>query len=324
MPTYNERDNLPDLVRARARTIRRLAVLVVDDGSPDGTGAIADELAREYPGPRRGDAPHRPARPRPLVRRRPAARARHERRRCHLPDGRRPVARPEVPAGAGAGGADHDLVIGSRYLHGVSVVNWPLHRIFLSAFANRYIRAVTGLTPRLHQRLPLLAARGAGAGCRSTAMVSDGYAFLIEMLFEAHGAAAGSAKCRSSSSSGAWALEGVGGGPARIAADAVAAAPAPPVRAAMIARQRRRHGDDVVSPVSRRQRRHLHGADRQGVAARGHEVHIVAPWHPRCTRGDERRRRHVPLLQVRAGRRRSTSSAMPAALRADVRLRGAA
>ena len=43
---------------------------------------------------------------------------------------------------------DHDLVIGSRYMNGVSVINWPLHRIVLSAFANRYIRFVTGLAPQ--------------------------------------------------------------------------------------------------------------------------------------------------------------------------------
>lgn len=82
--------------------------------------------------------------------------------------------------------ADHDLVIGSRYLNGVSVVNWPLRRIFLSAFANRYIRSVTGLRAsdctsgfrcwrrEMLERLPL------------DRMVSDGYAFLVELLFEAH------------------------------------------------------------------------------------------------------------------------------------------
>ena len=42
--------------------------------------------------------------------------------------------------------AQYDVVIGSRYLTGVSVVNWPLHRIFLSAFANRYVRAVTRIS----------------------------------------------------------------------------------------------------------------------------------------------------------------------------------
>ena len=82
--------------------------------------------------------------------------------------------------------ADHDVVIGSRYLRGVSVVNWPLRRIVLSAFANRYIRAITGLKAQdctsgyrcwrreMLARLPL------------DRVVSDGYAFLVEMLYEAH------------------------------------------------------------------------------------------------------------------------------------------
>ena len=90
-----------------------------------------------------------------------------------------------LPELAAAAQRQFDVVIGSRYLQGVSVVNWPLHRIFLSAFANRYIRAVTRLSPsdctsgfrcwRRHAlaRLPL------------AQMVSDGYAFLVEMLFEA-------------------------------------------------------------------------------------------------------------------------------------------
>ena len=55
---------------------------------------------------------------------------------------------PEYLPALAAATADFDVVIGSRYLNGVSVVNWPLHRIFLSAFANRYIRMVTSLTPR--------------------------------------------------------------------------------------------------------------------------------------------------------------------------------
>jgi dolichol-phosphate mannosyltransferase len=77
-------------------------------------------------------------------------------------------------------------VIGSRYVHGVSVVNWPLRRIVLSAFANRYIRAITGLSrARLHERVPVLAARARSPRCRSSAFVSDGYAFLVETLFEA-------------------------------------------------------------------------------------------------------------------------------------------
>ena len=84
-----------------------------------------------------------------------------------------------------AGLERHDLVIGSRYLRGISVVNWPLHRIALSAFANRYIRTVTGVyvtdctgAYRVWRRdalarLPLVNAR------------ANGYAFLTEMLYEA-------------------------------------------------------------------------------------------------------------------------------------------
>ena len=70
----------------------------------------------------------------------------------HSPDGTDAVANavarehPErvEPARAGRRSRTFDVVIGSRYLHGVSVVNWPLHRIALSAAANRYVRAVTG------------------------------------------------------------------------------------------------------------------------------------------------------------------------------------
>jgi dolichol-phosphate mannosyltransferase len=79
----------------------------------------------------------------------------------------------------------HDLVIGSRYVPGGAIRNWPLHRVALSGFANRYIRAITGLKThdctsgyRLWRRevlarLPLADAR------------ANGYAFLTEMLYEA-------------------------------------------------------------------------------------------------------------------------------------------
>jgi dolichol-phosphate mannosyltransferase len=92
-----------------------------------------------------------------------------------------PAYLPEMVAGLD----QHDLVIGSRYLRGVSVINWPLHRIVLSAFANRYIRFVTGLGPQdctsgfrvwrseALGKLPFQNAR------------ANGYAFLTEMLYEA-------------------------------------------------------------------------------------------------------------------------------------------
>ena len=92
---------------------------------------------------------------------------------------------PEYLPALAAAAADHDVVIGSRYLNGVSVVNWPLHRIFLSAFANKYIRAVTRLTPRDCTSGFRCWRREALARLPLAGMVSDGYAFLVEMLFEA-------------------------------------------------------------------------------------------------------------------------------------------
>jgi dolichol-phosphate mannosyltransferase len=183
LPTYNERPNIERVTDAvLAHPWARL--LVVDDGSPDGTGAIADGLAQKHAG--RIDVMHRTG-PRGL------GLAYVDGLRQALATGveaigqmdadlsHDPIYLPDLRAGL----ADHDLVIGSRYLHGVSVVNWPLHRIALSAFANRYIRTVTGLRPmdctsgyRLWRRealakLPLDHAR------------ANGYAFLTEMLFEA-------------------------------------------------------------------------------------------------------------------------------------------
>ena len=184
VPTYNERDNLPVLVRAvLARDGYRL--LVVDDASPDGTGQIADDLAREYPG--RVDVMHRTG-PRGL------GRAYIDGLRAAVADGRAELIcqmdadlshNPEYLPALAAAAATNDVVIGSRYLNGVSVVNWPLHRIFLSAFANKYIRAVTRLTPRDCTSGYRCWRREALAGLPLAGMVSDGYAFLVEMLYEA-------------------------------------------------------------------------------------------------------------------------------------------
>ena len=184
VPTYNERDNLPLLARGvLAHSGFRL--LVVDDGSPDGTGAVADALGGEYPG--RIEVMHRTG-VRGLG-------------RSYVDGLRKAIAQtdvdlvcqmdadlshnPEYLPALVAATASYDVVIGSRYLNGVSVVNWPLHRIFLSAFANRYIRAVTSLTPRDCTSGFRCWRREALARLPLDRMVSDGYAFLVEMLFEA-------------------------------------------------------------------------------------------------------------------------------------------
>ena len=182
-PTYNERDNLPLLVEGVLRH-DGFRILVVDDGSPDGTGALADTLAATHPG--RIEVMHRTG-PRGLG-------------RSYVDGLRRALAtdaelifqmdadlshNPEYLPALAAGAAQHDVVIGSRYLNGVSVVNWPLHRIFLSAFANRYIKGVTQLSPHDCTSGFRCWRRDALAKIPLDRVASAGYAFLVEMLFRA-------------------------------------------------------------------------------------------------------------------------------------------
>jgi dolichol-phosphate mannosyltransferase len=89
---------------------------------------------------------------------------------------------PEMRALA-ANGAD--LVIGSRYLNGISVVNWPLRRIILSQFANFYIRTVTGLGLRDITTGYRCWRRESLATLPLDRIVSDGYAFLLDVTFMA-------------------------------------------------------------------------------------------------------------------------------------------
>ena len=183
IPTYNERDNLPGLVRA-VMAHDGYRVMVVDDASPDGTGAVADSLAREFEG--RIDVVHR-AGPRGLGRsyvdglqralQGPADRI------CQMDAdwSHDPSYLPALIEAA----SSHDVVIGSRYMNGVSVVNWPLQRIILSTLANRYVRVVTRLSPRDCTSGYRCWRREALAKLPLERVVSDGYAFLVEMLFEA-------------------------------------------------------------------------------------------------------------------------------------------
>jgi len=184
-PTYNERENLP-LLAAGVLKHDGYRLLVVDDGSPDGTGAIADQLAADHPG--RVDVIHRSG-VRGLGRSyidgllAAITEARADficQMDCDLSHD--PAYLPSLVSAA----ATHDLVIGSRYMNGgVSVVNWPVHRILLSAFGNRYIRFVTSLAASDCTSGYRCWRREALARLPIGAMVSDGYAFLVEMLYEA-------------------------------------------------------------------------------------------------------------------------------------------
>ena len=142
VPTYNERANIDEIV-ARTLATPGLDLLVVDDGSPDGTGARAEELAADEP---RMRVLHRP-------RKAGLGSAYRLGLGLGLQEGydvlvemdadlsHDPAALPELLAAT----ADHDLVIGSRYVPGGGVVNWPVHRRALSAGGNLYVRLLTGV-----------------------------------------------------------------------------------------------------------------------------------------------------------------------------------
>jgi dolichol-phosphate mannosyltransferase len=181
LPTYNERENVPQIVPAILAASAALDVLVVDDNSPDGTGALADEIAR------------RDSRVRVL----------HRARKEGL--GRAYLAGFAEALRAGYGrivemdadfshdpgrlpvllGTDADLVLGSRYVPGGGTVNWGPGRRLLSRGGSFYARAILGIPIRdltggfkcfrrkVLERLDLASVR------------SSGYAFQIELTYRA-------------------------------------------------------------------------------------------------------------------------------------------
>jgi dolichol-phosphate mannosyltransferase len=183
IPTYNERENIEPLVRA-VLAHDGFRVMVVDDDSPDGTGAIADRLAGEFPG--RVEVVHRTGKRglgRSYVEGFTLALQGDAELICQMDAdfSHDPRFLPDLVAAA----AESDVVIGSRYLNGISVVNWPLQRLILSTFANRYIRAVTGLDARDCTGGFRCWRREALARIPLDRIVSDGYSFIVETLFEA-------------------------------------------------------------------------------------------------------------------------------------------
>ena len=181
VPTYNEVENLPILVPEVLAQDERLEVLIVDDNSPDGTGNIADELAR---GDERIHVLHRESK-QGLG---PAYRAGLARAlelgadyviQMDADFSHPPSSLPEFLAQI----ESHDVVLGSRYLDGITVVNWPIERILISWFGNVYARRISGL--------PVSDTTG-GFRCVRRELLenmgferirSNGYAFQIEMNY---------------------------------------------------------------------------------------------------------------------------------------------
>jgi len=183
VPTYNERDNLPALLNQLLQ-IDRLRILIVDDASPDGTGQVANEYAAANQA--RVQVLHRSGK-RGLglsyIDGMYVALRTDSTHVCQMDAdlSHNPMDIPRLLAAT----AHADFSIGSRYVPGGRIENWPVRRRMLSAFANRYIRTITRLTIQdctsgfrcwrreALEKLPLASIR------------SDGYAFIVELAWEA-------------------------------------------------------------------------------------------------------------------------------------------
>jgi dolichol-phosphate mannosyltransferase len=182
IPTYNERENLPEIVPLVLR--QDVQLLVVDDASPDGTGAIAERLALEHPG--RMSVLHRTGR-RGLGRsyvdgfRRALGMGVDVAVQMDADLSHDPKYLPEVLAAS----ERFDITIGSRYVNGISVVNWPLKRLILSTMGNNYVRAVTGMPTRDCTGGFRAWRRKAIEALPLDRILSDGYSFQVETLYEA-------------------------------------------------------------------------------------------------------------------------------------------
>jgi dolichol-phosphate mannosyltransferase len=178
-PTYNERDNIEKIVHAVLPLDPRIHVLIVDDSSPDGTGEIADRLAASE---QKVNVLHRSEK-------KGLGKAYIAGFKWAIEHGFDFVFEMDADFSHGPEYIkdflreiqNHDLVIGSRYLTGVNVINWPMARLLLSYYANMYSRIVTGL--------PIRDATGGFKCFRREvlqtidldAVGSTGYAFQIEL-----------------------------------------------------------------------------------------------------------------------------------------------
>ncbi len=182
MPTYNEADNVQKIVPAILSVAESIDVLIVDDGSPDGTAELVKKMKAQE------NRIHLIERPRKMG----LGTAYVDGFRFALSNGYEYIFEMDADFSHDPGEIpnflkkikDYDLVVGSRYLNGVTVVNWPLKRLILSYCANLYTRIITGI--------PLKDAT-AGFKCFRRKVLetidlekinSNGYSFQIEMHYK--------------------------------------------------------------------------------------------------------------------------------------------
>ena len=183
IPTYNERENLVPLLQQIFAQGLPIEVLIIDDHSPDGTGELADELAAADP---KVHALHRAGKMglgsayvagfRWALERDYDAVFEMDADFSHNPDSLPEFLREIETA---------DLVVGSRYLHGVTVVNWPISRLILSYGANVYSRVITGVPVKDLTGGFKCFRRQVLEALDLSRVKSDGYGFQIEINYKA-------------------------------------------------------------------------------------------------------------------------------------------
>jgi dolichol-phosphate mannosyltransferase len=183
IPTYNEIENIEKISRAVLAVTPEVDLLVVDDHSPDGTGQRADELAVEEP---RLQVIHRHDKlglGRAYIAGFQWALQRHYTLVCEMDAdfSHRPEDLPRLLEAV----QDADLVLGSRYIHGVRVINWPLSRLILSRFAGLYVQGITGMPFSDPTGGFKCFRREVLAAAALDRIRSNGYSFQIEMTHQA-------------------------------------------------------------------------------------------------------------------------------------------
>lgn len=190
IPTYNEKENIENIIRAVFSLEKVFHILVIEDGSPDGTADIVKRLQIEFPEQlfmiqRTGKLGLGTAYIEGFK-----WSIRHQYDYIFEMDAdfsHNPNDLPRLYAACAEEG--NDVAIGSRYISGVNVVNWPMGRVLMSYFASKYVRIITGL--KIHDTT-------AGFVCYRRKVLETiplnqirfkGYAFQIEMKYTAY-------KCR--------------------------------------------------------------------------------------------------------------------------------
>lgn len=181
MPTYNERDNIERLISEILVQDEGISALIVDDNSPDGTGALLDTIASTNP---RVNVIHRSTKL-------GLGSAYREGFSFALRNGADFIVEmdadfshdPYVLPIFIENMKHYDFVIGTRYLNGVSVVNWPIRRLILSYCANVYTRVITGLSISDCTGGFKCFRREVLEAINLDTIKSDGYSFQIEMNY---------------------------------------------------------------------------------------------------------------------------------------------